>query len=49
MIKIIRTTVILAIAATLAACASQAPGIDLSAPAPKRVDAKTSLENSGKY
>jgi hypothetical protein len=49
MTKIIRTTLILAVAATLAACASQAPGIDLNAPQPKRVDAKTSLESSEKY
>lgn len=49
MSTLFRAAIVLAVAATLAACASQPQGIDLNAPQPKRVDAKTSLENSQKY
>jgi starvation-inducible outer membrane lipoprotein len=45
----LRAALAVAFAASLAACASQPQGIDLNAPQPKRVDAKTSLENSQKY
>lgn len=49
MTKMIRATLAIALAATLAACASQPQGIDLNAPQPKRVDAKTALENPQRY
>ena len=49
MSKILRAALAIAFAASLAACAAQPQGIDLNAPQPKRVDAKTSLENKDKY
>lgn len=49
MSTLFRTALFLVVAATLSACAQQPQGIDLSAPPAKRVDAKTSLENPGKY
>jgi ABC-type uncharacterized transport system auxiliary subunit len=49
MSKILRAALAIAFAASLAACAQQQQGIDLNAPQSKRVDAKTSLENSQKY
>lgn len=48
--SMISRTVLAALVATLlTACAQQPQGIDLTAPQPRRADAKTSLENPGKY